>query len=578
MEKDGKQKVYIVIKPKKIVKREQEIHREKLEKILEVATRETEGEDKPKEEVMPSTIIEIVKPIEISTKDKSIEEVKEESLEEEEMKKISMSYPLITIDNKVFASAHIFWDPNAHELVYFVKEPSISEDNKKLLKRVETFIQEKINVDFSKLRKSDAINYLTKLFDEALEYFKKGRMDKNLKDILKYYIFRDFIGMERIEPLLKDPYIEDISCDGVGIPIYVYHKDPRIGSIKTNILFETREILNSFVMRLAERCGKIISIASPLLDGSLPDGSRVQATLESDIARRGSNFTIRKFSEKPLTPIDLLRFGTCDINTLSYLWFAIEHGSSILISGGTASGKTTLLNVLSLFIKPQMKIVSIEDTAELQLYHPHWVPHVARVSIAKEEREIDLYELLRESLRQRPDYIIVGEVRGKEAYVLFQQIALGHAGLATIHAESFSKLVDRLTTPPISLPPTLIQNLDLVIFVGRVRMKEKYARRIISIAEVIGFDKETNTPKINEVIRWDPFQDKFITSKSYLIGKIALKSGLKEEEIKNDLKDRAKFLYFLVKRGINDYKEITKMLNMFYSYRDVIMEKINAVI
>jgi flagellar protein FlaI len=574
MEKEEKQKVYIIIKPKKMEEKELKIHEKKMEE------KEREGQEKEerREEAVQPSIMEIVKPIEISIKDKYIEEVKKEEVEEEEMKKISMNYPLITIDNKVFASAHIFWDPNIHEVVYFVKEPSISEEDKKLLRKIETFIQEKINVDFNKLRKSDAINYLTKLFDEALEYFKKGRMDKNLKDILKYYIFRDFIGMERIEPLLKDPYIEDISCDGVGIPIYVYHKDPRIGSIKTNILFENRETLNSFVMRLAERCGKIISIASPLLDGSLPDGSRVQATLESDIARRGSNFTIRKFSEKPLTPIDLLRFGTCDINTLSYLWFAIEHGSSILISGGTASGKTTLLNVLSLFIKPQMKIVSIEDTAELQLYHPHWVPHVARVSIAKEEREIDLYELLRESLRQRPDYIIVGEVRGREAYVLFQQIALGHAGLATIHAESFSKLVDRLTTPPISLPPSLIQNLDLVIFVARVRMKEKYARRIISIAEVIGFDKETNTPKINEVMRWDPFQDKFIINKSYLIGKIALKSGLKEDEIKKDLKDRAKFLYFLVKRGVNDYKEITKMLTMFYSYREIVMEKINAIL
>lgn len=569
-----KEKIIILIKPKKKkeVQEQEKLKNKQLEmliqNLLKAKHRPEETEEMKAEEIKAAAI----EAPEIKL------EIKQPELEETELRKVSMRYPLITLKDQVFASANIFWDDRSNDLVYRVVEPEISISDRELLRKMEEFIQEKVNVDFTKLRKKDAINYVNRMFSDALEYFKVSKAHE-IKEILRYYIFRDFVGLGKIEPLLRDPYLEDISCDGVGIPIYVYHKDPMLGSMRTNISFETREELNDFVIKLAERCGKTISIASPLLDGTLPDGSRVQATLESDIARKGSNFTIRKFSEKPLTPTDLLRFGTCDLNILAYLWLAIEHGSSILISGGTASGKTTLLNVLSLFIKPQMKIVSIEDTAELQLYHPHWIPQVARVSIATEKKEIDLYELLRESLRQRPDYIIVGEVRGREAYVLFQQIALGHAGLATIHAETFQKLVDRLTTSPIDLPASLLQNLDLVIFIGRVRLKDKYVRRIISLTEIIGFDRKTNMPIINEVIRRDPIKDKFIIeNKSYLLKKIAERSGMKESEIKKDLNERAKVLYFIAKKGINDYKEITRILNLFYASRDKLIERIESVI
>lgn len=578
---EGKQKIYIVIKPKREKnKQEAEEARKFLPQLFQQVPLPQALQPKEEEKKEESIFEEKIEPIPMQDLfDKKMEDVKEEELEEEELRKVSMRYPLITLNNKVFASANIIWNPETRELNYILEEPKLTGEQIELLKKIEGFIKEKINVDFTKLRKSDAINYLTRLFSEALDYFNiKKIRDKSIFEIFQYYLFRDFIGMERIEPLMHDPYIEDISCDGVGIPIYVYHKDPRIGSIKTNIVFENREVLNRFVIKLGERCGKVLSLASPLLDGTLPDGSRVQATLESDIARRGSNFTIRKFSEKPLTPIHLLKFGTCDIATLSYLWFLIEHGCSALIAGGTASGKTTLLNVLCSFIKPQLKVVSIEDTAELQLYHPHWVPQVARVSIAKEEREIDLYELLREALRQRPDYIIVGEVRGREAYVLFQQMALGHAGLATIHAESFQKLIDRLTTPPISLPASLIQNLDMVIFIARVRLREKYVRRIISITEITGYDRERNEPKGNDVIRWDPMQDKFIARESYLLAKISKRTGIKIEDIKKDLKDRAKFLYFLAKKGVESYEEMVRAINLFYTARETIMERIEAMI
>jgi flagellar protein FlaI len=505
------------------------------------------------------------------------EVVKLPEFEERELRTLSVRYPLIPRSGKprVFAEAHIFFDERTHEFVYYVIEPELTTENRELLLKIKEFIQEKIDVDFTKLRKRDAIRYMINLFEDALSYF-KVRKSPRIEEVMKYYVFRDFIGLERIEPLLKDPNLEDISCDGVGIPIYVYHKDPRFGSMRTNIKFDSSEELDRFVMKLAERCGKTISIASPLLDGTLPDGSRVQATLASDIARRGSNFTIRKFTEKPLTPVDLLRFGTCDLTLMSYFWMVVEYGCSILISGGTASGKTTLLNVLSMFIKPQLKVISIEDTAELKLAHPHWVSHVSRVPIAVEKREVDLFELLRASLRQRPDYLIVGEVRGREAYVLFQQIALGHAALATIHAESFSKLVDRLTTPPISLPASLLQNLDLVIFIERVRKKDKFVRRITSVDEIMGYSRRMNTPIPNKVFKWNPVTDTFeIKNKSILLKKIADRSGLSERDIKKEMEDRAKVLLWMTKRNITDYKEITKIVNMFYLSRDYLLDRIS---
>src|SRR3989344_9001670 len=373
-----------------------------------------------------------------------------------------LKYPIIPSNpktgDKIFAFVTI--EKNSSGVYsYILHEPILTEKLKKSLKEIKEYIEEKVDIDFAQLRKIEAIKYVEDVFEKALDYFKikRGTDERN---ILHYFIVRDFVGLGNIDSILKDPNLEDISCDGINIPLYVYHRDPRLGSLKTNIAFTDKDELNAFVERLSERCGKSISVSSPLLDGTLPDGSRVQATLGTDIARHGSNFTIRKFTEEPLTPVHLMNYGTLDVTMLAYLWFVVDYGRSILVSGGTASGKASLLNVLSLFIRSEKKIVSIEDTAELMLPHPHWVPVVARTTIGTEGRgEVDMFELLRESLRQRPDYIIVGEVRGKEAYILFQQMATGHPSIATIHAENVARLVDRLTTPPISLPGGLISTL-----------------------------------------------------------------------------------------------------------------------
>mgnify|MGYP000114836614 FL=1 len=394
----------------------------------------------------------------------------------------------------------------------------------------------------------------------------EGGLSDEQKEVLLYYIERDIIGLGKIEPLMNDPNIEDISCDGVNIPIYVYHRDTRIGSVKTNVIFEDEEELNTFVIKLAQKCRKTINIAEPLLDAALPDGSRVQATLGTDIARKGSNFTIRKFTEEPLTPIHMLKYGTLDSTQLAYLWLAVENGQSILISGGTATGKTSLLNALSLFIKPSLKVVSIEDTPELRLPHPHWIPEVARTPLSEKERhgEVTLFDLLKSSLRQRPDYIVMGEVRGKEAFVLFQQMATGHPSLATIHAASISQLIDRLTTPPISLPPTLLENINIIVFLVMSRIGEKYVRRANTIIEIVGIEKDR--PVTKDVFKWDARRDRFaIVGKSTVLRNIALKLGMDEKKIKQELIRRKLVLEWMLIEGITDYVEFAKIVSRYYS-------------
>ena len=453
-------------------------------------------------------------------------------------------------------------------------EPRLSENDQLMLVKIREYIEEKIDIDFGTIKTHQATEYIGRLLDHALDYFV---VSQDVRDVIRYFVFRDFIGLGLIEPLVKDRFIEDISCDGVSIPLYVYHRDPKLGSLRTNLAFASHGELDAFVNKLAERTGNVISIAKPMLDGTLPDGSRVQCTLGSDIARQGSNFTIRMFTERPLTPTDIVSFHTMNIRMMAYLWFLIEHGASVLVSGGTATGKTSLLNVLSLFIKPTMKIVSIEDTAELRLPHPHWVPEVARAAISESGGAVDMYELLRESLRQRPDYIVVGEVRGKEANVLFQQMAVGHPGLSTIHAETMAKLVDRLTTRPISLPPGLLQNLDVVIFLKRIKRGNRYVRRTSSVFEVVGFDKAKNYPRVNFLFRWNSREDTFESvEKSLLLRKVAELTGMSDEDIEDSIKKRALVLEWMLSRNIRDYRKVGKVLSFFYTSQDTLLQRIGV--
>jgi archaeal flagellar protein FlaI len=489
----------------------------------------------------------------------------------DELRSIESKYPLIPQTPKegetVFAYAHVLWDEKAGGLVYNVVEPQISAEDRKLVEAVKKDIEERLDVDFSKLGDIKAKELLSKEVRTSLGEF--PLVDKGKIPMLQYFIEKEIFGLGVIEPLMKDGEIEDISCDGERVPIYIYHRNPNFGPLRTNLWFDNSIDLDSFILKLAQKCGKSISVADPLLDAALPDGSRVQCTMGTDIARRGSNFTIRKFTAYPLTPTHFLHYGTVNSMQLAYLWLAIDNGKSILISGGTATGKTSLLNALSLFIRPNLKILSIEDTPELRLPHMHWVPEVARspLSVKGKVGEVTLFDLLRSSLRQRPDYLVVGEVRGKEAFVLFQQMATGHPSLATIHAASLTQLVDRLVTPPISLPPALIENVDILIFVQRVKVKGKDVRRVNEIVEITGLVDEK--PTSAKIFEWSAIKDDFIPkNKSKILEEIAKMTGVTEVSVQAELLRRKKVLEWLFKKGVYDYNEVGRIVSEYYQNPD----------
>jgi flagellar protein FlaI len=536
--------------------------------------------------VVPSVTIPIQFPVEIEKKEEE-KEVKEKIEIEgitiprelkivpspptiQQPEEISISYSLIPRNpkpgEKVFAYAKIYWDKRKQSYFYEVVEPKLDERMKEIIKKVKELIEQRLDVDLSKLNLAKAKEYLRLHIEDVIRYFKFRLSDEEV-EIIRYYIERDFLGLGKIEALMRDPNIEDINCDGVNIPVFVFHRDPRLGSIPTNVVFEDADELDSFIIKLSQISGKSISITQPLVNGTLPDGSRLQATLATDIARRGSNFTIRKFMEEPLTPIHLIKYGTADERVLAYLWLVVDFGRSILVAGGAASGKTTMLNVLSLFIRPDKKIISIEDTAEIVLPHPHWISHVARTPISTgKEGEVDLFQLLKESLRQRPDYIILGEVRGQEAYVLFQQMATGHSSFATIHAENFQKLIDRLTSPPISLSEGLIGSLDIVVFMQRVRYKDRFVRRVTEVAEIVGFPKGEKAPVVNYVFKWDPFKDSFeIGEKSVVLKKISQMTGLSEKDVVDEFQRRVAILRWMKEKNILEFKDVYAIFSAYYS-------------
>ncbi|HIQ49722.1 MAG TPA: secretion system protein E [Nanoarchaeota archaeon] len=490
------------------------------------------------------------------------------------LKEVDIRYPLLP----PYAYARIKWDDNLKTLVYNVVEPKLSEEEKKLLEKIQNAMLEIIDVGLSKIKGSGEVaHYIENLVKKVIKELNLKLKKQTYLKIL-YYIFRDFVGLNEIEPLFHDPYIEDIGCDGVNIPIYVVHK--RFGSMRTNIIFRDKERLKDFVIKLAERCGRYISYAEPLLDGTLPDGSRVQATLAEDVTTRGPTFSIRKFRKNPFSPVELMELNTLSAEMLAYLWLAIEHKCSLLICGGVATGKTTLLNALSLFIPPEAKIVSIEDTRELYLPHENWIPAVTRTGfgiLTKEGGkygEVTMFDLLKASFRQNPDYVIVGEIRGKEAYVMFQGMASGHSCFGTMHAGKVEDVIYRLETPPIELSPTLIETLDLLIFMVHAAEKGKAARRVKEIDELQSVDPKTGAARINRAFSWLPASDEF-EKNAYLwiLHKISRQIGLTPSELEKEMEIRKQILLWMSRKGIKKYDEVSKIISEYYKNPEDVIKK-----
>ncbi|KYK32951.1 MAG: hypothetical protein AYK22_06815 [Thermoplasmatales archaeon SG8-52-3] len=472
------------------------------------------------------------------------------------------------------------------------KIESEKEKQNKLQKKKEKKKRDNLEKDSNKKEKSFKNLFSKKNKEEKTEseknekkkkslikIFSRNKEDENkltkeqiteLEEVSKrkifYHIFKEFLGYGKIDVIMEDEGIEDISCDGYEVPIFIYHK--KYDEISTNVKFEDEFELDSFVIRLAQICGKQISIYSPIVDGKLPDGSRLQTTLAKTVTKP-STFTIRKFKENPLTPVDLIGFKSMSLDMVAYFWFAIENGASILFCGGTASGKTTALNALSLFIPSSHKIVSIEDTREVSLPHSNWIAGTTRqgfsASDEKTGKDIDMFDLIRAALRQRPKVIIVGEVRGKEAYSLFQAMATGHTSYSTVHASDIHTLIQRLENPPISLPRALLTSLDIIAFQNAIDITGKTVRRMTSVTEIVKLDPDTNQLIFMEPFKWvSKTDDRFESGgASKILNNIRLQNDWTEEQLRQEIQNRILILNWMSKKETRDYREVGKIVSEY---------------
>lgn len=385
---------------------------------------------------------------------------------------------------------------------------------------------------------------------------------------LKYLVKRDKVGMGVLQPVIDDENIEDISCSGLG-PIFLEHKI--FDGVQTSTSFEEHDELDLFVLRLSEQIKRPVTMRNPIVDAVLADGSRINIVYGREVSARGSNFTIRKFADTPLSILQLIEFGSINYEMAAYLSMILEEGMNAFVAGETASGKTTLINAITTFVPPAAKVVSIEDTPEVQVPHPNWIREVAKNPKKGEEgAAVTMMDLLKAALRQRPNLIIIGEIRGEEGAVAFQAMQTGHAVMATFHASSVEKLIQRLTGNPINIPKTYIENLNVAIIQSAVKLPNgKPARKALSISEIVGYDPVSDSFSFVEVFRWDPATDifEFVGNKnSYLLEeKIAMKHGLvgsRKYEIYKVLQRRARILERLHKeKGIKGYYELLRVIS-----------------
>lgn len=502
-----------------------------------------------------------------------------------EIKKPNLIYP--TQQKGTFI--HILANPIDYRSSYIPIEPTLTLDINELMIEVEEKLLE-LRTNLDPLdeeidRTEQILAYLDKVttlgnafsigLSEKLQYY-LGKNGSNVTPLtvtaremkaVKYMFIREKVGLGAIDPLISDPYIEDISCSGTG-QIFVEHKIFK--SVKSAITFTSAEELDEFVMWLSEQIRKPVTYKNPICDATLPDGSRINIVYGRDISKRGSNFTIRKFSGTPVSIFELIDFKSLTYQMLAYLSLVIGHENSLFVSGETASGKTTLLNALTTFIHPLAKIITIEDTPELQVPHPNWIREVVQTTKAEDSGgAVTMFDLLKAALRQRPDEIIVGEIRGVEGNVAFQAMQTGHSVMATFHAASVEKLIQRITGDPILVPKTYIDNLKVVVLTSMVKLPNgKAGRRVTSINEIVGYDPSYDSFTFVEAFHWDETTDTFEFTgymSSYILENvIAPKMGIpsrKKQRIYAELERRTKILQKLHKEeGITGFYEVLDVL------------------
>lgn len=501
-------------------------------------------------------------------------------------KKPNVIYP--TKRSGVFI--HILFNPDDTRNNYITVEPTLSVDVDELMGKVEEKLmqlgtrlkriddkedkEEQFNEYVNQIisiEKEDGVSFAARLqniLKNTALPVKKLILTRRELEAVRYLFFKEKLGLGTLDPLTTDPYIEDISCSGLG-QIFIEHKIFR--GVKSSIDFSSIDDLDRYVMWLSERIKKPVTFKNPICDATLPDGSRINIVFGKEVSKRGSNFSIRKFAGTPISIFELIDFGSLSYQMLAYLSLVIGHGLNVFVSGETASGKTTLLNALTTFIQPLAKIVSIEDTPELQVPHQNWIREVVQTNtMDNSSGGITMFDLLMAALRQRPDEILIGEIRGVEGNVAFQAMQTGHSVMATFHAATVQKLIQRVSGDPILVPKTYIDNLNVVVLCSQVRLPNgKMGRRITGVNEIVNYDPVIDSFTFMEAFHWDETKDQFKFTgymTSYMLENvIAPRMGIpskRKQKIYSEVEKRAKILKKLhEEEGITDFYQVLDVLS-----------------
>lgn len=414
------------------------------------------------------------------------------------------------------------------------------------------------------------------LFAKLANNSQNNTISNEYLDNLARKLFQDLVGYGEIDPLIRDDNLEEIMVIGIDKPVFVYHRE--YGMMKTNILFKDAGEVMNLIDSIARQINRRIDQESPILDGRLPDGSRVNATLPP-ISADGPSMTIRKFKRDPLTIIDLINSKTISVELAAFFWLCFDglgvKSANAIISGGTSSGKTTTLNALSSFINPKERIITIEDTLELQIPHEHVIRMETRPPNVENRGELTMNDLVKNSLRQRPDRIIVGEVRGSEAITLFTALNTGHSGFGTLHSNDARETITRLTNAPMSVPNIMISAIDFIIMQNRIYRSDGVSfRRISEVAEVSGI--EEGVIQLNKIFEWDPQSDTIknvgITSKT--LTEIANVSGNSLNSLYDEIKNREIVLQHMVNQNIRSIRDVSTVLEMYYLDSQKVLNRI----